>query len=182
MDEKQFVTHAVKVLHSILPRKYEALQGKSLLYENIVNSSLEPIANAKVPSRGHSAFETDLCIFYKKTNSLLIPKVVLEFKRSITTHDIITYSYKAKRHKLIYPYLRYGLISYNLTKIPKRFFLHNENIDFYLTLKHHRARLGSVLKKLILSEIKISNILEKTIFEKNEYDFFRTNLEFKNFK
>ena len=75
-----------------------------------------------------------------------LSKVVFEFKSNITTHDVITYSNKARRNKQIYPCLRYGLISYNLSTIPKRFFIHNEGLDFYLTIKEHSNNLETVLK------------------------------------
>ncbi|MGB5099609.1 MAG: hypothetical protein WBN94_03300 [Methanothrix sp.] len=109
-----------------------------------------------------------------------IPKVVIEFKNALSTHDVITYSNKARRHKQVYPYLRYGLISYNISKIPKRFFIHNEDLDFYLTLKDHADNLYTVLLDLIKQELKISDILEATIFGDRDYDYFRTNIEFKN--
>ena len=32
-----------------------------------------------------------------------IPRVVMEFKPRITTHDVIIYSAKARKHKQIYP-------------------------------------------------------------------------------
>ena len=101
-----------------------------------------------------------------------LPKVVFEFKSNITTHDVITYSNKARRHKQIYPYLRYGLISYNLSTIPKRFFIHNEGLDFYLTIKEPANDLETELKSLTGEEIEISNVLESTMFGHEKYDFF----------
>ena len=35
-----------------------------------------------------------------------------------------------------------------------------------------------MLKALIEEELKISSILESTIFEHKEFDFYRTNVEF----
>ena len=32
----------------------------------------------------------------------------MEFKQGLSTHDVLTYSAKATRHKQVYPYLRYG--------------------------------------------------------------------------
>jgi len=101
-----------------------------------------------------------------------LPKVVFEFKSNITTHDVITYSNKARRHKQIYPYLRYSLISYNLSTISKRFFIHNEGLDFYLTIKEPANDLETELKSLTGEEIEISNVLESTMFGHEKYDFF----------
>lgn len=64
----------------------------------------------QAPKRGDSAFQTDLCIF-ERVEDVLLPRVVLEFKTSVTTHDILTYSTKAEKHKTIYPNLRYGLVA-----------------------------------------------------------------------
>jgi hypothetical protein len=55
-------------------------------------------------------------------------------------------------------------------------------LDFFLTIKEHVNNLGTVLKSLIEEEVEISNVLESTIFGHKKYDFFRTNIEFKNFK
>ena len=54
----------------------------------------------------------------------------MEFKTDITTHDVLTYSTKARKHKQVYPYLRYGLVIGSVERIPRRFFTHNEGLDF----------------------------------------------------
>jgi len=41
---------------------------------------------------------------------------------------------------------------------------------------------SNCLKSLIEEEVEISNILESTMFGRKKYDFFRTDIEFKNFK
>ena len=61
-------------------------------------------------------FETDLLVYEKIENSIK-PRVIIESKiQSVTTHDAITYSYKAQCHKNVIPYLRYGIILENLKK------------------------------------------------------------------
>ena len=181
MTEDQFVKKITSLAKKILPDKYIPIQKANLYYQITLDNNLNVTINPKEPMRGQSAFQTDLCIFLKKDNFLL-PKVVFEFKDGISTHDVITYSNKAKRHKQIYPYLRYGLISYNLSKIPKRFFIHNDGLDFYLAIEKHINNLEIVLKSLIEEEIRMSNILESTIFGDGDYDFFRTKIEISNFK
>ncbi len=48
-------------------------------------------------------FETDMVIYEKRGNRV-IPRVIIEAKLgSITTHDAITYSYKAEKHKNVTP-------------------------------------------------------------------------------
>src|SRR5665647_1314231 len=140
MSEDEFVKYVTELIKDDLPEHCEAIQKANLYYQIIADNNLNIKVNLKDPKRGDSAFQTDLCIFLKQ-NDLKIPKIVFEFKQDISTHDIITYSNKAKRHKQIYPYLRYGLISYELSTIPKRFFIHNEALDFYLTIKEYKKDL-----------------------------------------
>jgi hypothetical protein len=181
MTEDEFVEKVTQLMKGVLPDQFVLQQKANLYYQIVADNNLNIAADLKNPKRGDSAFQTDLCIFLKK-NDILLPKIVFEFKgRDITTHDIITYSNKAKRHKQIYPYLRYGLISYERSVIPKRFFIHNEGLDFYLATKEYTKNLQHVLKTLIEEELEISDKLESTIFGSDKYDFYRTNIEFKIF-
>jgi hypothetical protein len=184
-NENEFVNDIEEKLREKLPNNYILQKNANLFYQITLDNNLRPMVNFdEDPRRGHSAFQTDLCIFLQKYDGQKIkkiPKVVIEFKNALSTHDVITYSNKARRHKQVYPYLRYGLISYNISKIPKRFFLHNEDLDFYLALKNHFHDRVAVLIDLINKELKISDILESTIFGDHDYDYFRTNIEFGNF-
>jgi hypothetical protein len=85
--------------------------GRNLLYKVILDGNLEyRPKNPNNPKRGSLAFQTDLLISYRK-NKRNIPIVAIETKfDSLSTHDILTYSAKAQKHKEIYPYLRYGLV------------------------------------------------------------------------
>ena len=57
-----------------------------------------------IPSKEESTkFETDLVI-YEKDRDGIKPRVIVEAKLDrVTTHDAITYSYKAEKHKNITP-------------------------------------------------------------------------------
>ncbi len=184
MDEDHFVEKVANLLGNKLPKGYVLQKYANLFYQITLDNNLNPMINIdEEPKRGHSAFQTDLCIFLQKDNGQKtknIPKIVIEFKNGLSTHDVITYSNKARRHKQVYPYLRYGLISYGISKIPKRFFIHNEDLDFYLALKDHADNPELVLLGLIRQELEISDILETTIFGDHDYNYFRTNIEFKN--
>ena len=91
----------------------------------------------------------------------------LEFKTRASTHDVLTYSAKARRHKQIYPYLRYGLIIARKETIPKRFFVHNEALDFCVaTAAFSRNRLPMVIAKIVKREIDTSRALEQIAFGK----------------
>lgn len=75
---------------------YVVESGKSILYKieidvlgRVTHDSIES------PTRGKHAFQTDILITKKS-----LPLVVIELKSgAFTTHDVITYSWKAQRHK-----------------------------------------------------------------------------------
>ena len=119
MKEDAFVQLALDAAAKVLQPPLIIRRKSALLYQITVNNSLEVTINSRKPSRGQSAFETDLCVFEQISEDLEIPRVVLEFKTKITTHDILTYSAKAGKHKNIYPYLRYGLIIANEMSVTK---------------------------------------------------------------
>jgi len=157
----------------------------NLLYQLYLDNHLNLCVNdIKHPKRGNSAFQVDLCIFQNRGNDLLIPRIAIEFKTRITTHDILTYSSKAGKHKDIYPFLRYGMIASDVESIPGRFFIHNNHIDFMIAAKAHKnkSKLLDFAKELINQELKISHILEDIHFKNKKYDYYRKDIVFKNFK
>jgi hypothetical protein len=182
MREYEFVGQVVQLLREkeILPEPYTIRMNANLYYQIIADNNLNITANLKNPKRGDSAFQTDLCIF-RKRRDIELPKIVFEFKQNLTSHDVITYSNKARRHKQIYPYLRYGLICYGLPAIQKRFFIHKEALDFCLAGVDSPEHWPDWLGELIQEELKISDTLESTIFGNKEFDFYQTNIEFSNF-
>lgn len=149
--------------------------GAKLYYELTINNKLELQQNPKEPLRGKSAFETDILIS-KKDGNLKIPKVVIELKKNMTTHDVITYSSKATRHKRVYPYLRYGLIIFEEDKIPTRFFIHNEGIDFAIGYKGFDNK--NLLLEIIMKQVWYSDLIEHRIFGKQKSSFYSLNPEF----
>jgi hypothetical protein len=89
----------------------------------------------------------------------------MEFKPSLTTHDVLTYSTKARKHKQVYPYLRYGLVLGNDPSVPGRFFTHNEALDFCVAAATYKGpRLHELFATLLDKEVKASQVLEKLIF------------------
>jgi hypothetical protein len=186
LSESEFVWEVFALLteQQILPEQYVVRRNANLYYQIMADNYLRIHANLNRPKRGDYAFQTDLCIFLKKKfvgKDIEVPKIVLEFKKNPSSHDVITYSNKARRHKRIYPYLRYGLVCYGIWAIPKRFFIHNEGLDFCLATAEEPKHWPDMLKRLIEEELQISNTLESTIFENKEFDFYRTNIEFKYF-
>src|SRR3989344_3859636 len=146
-----------KLKEKKLSNKYVTRKGKAVLYELTLDEELNlNVKNPKKPSRGKSAFETDVTIFAKK-GDIEVPLIVLEVKDNISSHDIITYSNKAARHKTVYPFLRYGLVAYGISHIPKRFFKHNKELDFFLTLSEYlkdKNKLSTILFELVSKELE----------------------------
>ena len=176
-EESKFVEIALDAASKVLHAPLAVKRGASLLYEVTVNNALIVTVDPKRPMRGTSAFQTDLCVFESKSVDVEIPRVVLEFKEGITTHDVLTYSAKARKHKQVYPYLRYGLIVYKEPSVPRRFFTHNESLDFFGALRDvETSALGEFFRKLILAEVDASKRLEAIAFEGLRPKLFRSEI------
>lgn len=103
--------------------------------------------------------------------------MVMEFKSRITTHDVITYSTKARKHKQVYPYLRYGVIVANESTVPGRFFTHNEALDFCVAAATYKAkRVHEIFATLLRDEVATSRRLEKIAFEKTPVHVYRNEV------
>ena len=115
-------------------------------------------ANVERPSRGQFAFQTDLLISNEK-----VPLVVFELKSGgFSTHDVLTYSTKAIKHKEIYPYLRYGFVVGGQGTIDRKFFTHNVGFDFAFTTNKIEDDLGEFIK-LTQNQIEIAEKLIKIL-------------------
>lgn len=180
MKEDPFVRVALKAAEEVIDPPLSIEQGKALLYQVTVNNKLEVKVNPRDPKRGQSAFQTDLCVFEKyssKSEDIYIPRVVLEFKSGLSTHDVIIYSVKARKHKQIYPYLRYGIIIGNEHKVPGKFFTHNESLDFCVAAASYKeGRLHEILAKLLKGEVEASRRLERVAFDNETVHVFRNEI------
>lgn len=124
------------------------------------------------------AFETDLLVFEKKES--IKPRIIIESKiNSVTTHDAITYSYKAQTHKNVTPYIRYGIMMGNRKHypLPGRLFRHGTNFDFMISFKDFILSDCEKLAfiELINKEISYSQKIEEMIYEsrtKNRKHYF----------
>ena len=175
--ESPFVTLALTVAKGVVQDPLSVKRGRPLLYEIKVSNRLEvmPAAQIRSPKRGSSAFETDLCVFERIDAETEIPRVVIEFKTGITTHDVLTYSAKASRHKRIYPYLRYGILASNVKEIPGRVFTHNESLDFFFAAGDLAAETFKIeFADLIRAEVAASRLLERIAYGKHATRLFRT--------
>lgn len=177
--ESPFVARAQTVAERILAGPFKVRRGEPLLYEIRVNNNLEVMNELQVrkPKRGSSAFQTDLCIFEDKSSEVSIPRVVIEFKTGITTHDVLTYSAKAAKHKKIYPYLRYGILASGEKSVPGRVFTHNEGLDFFAAVAGlEESEFETFFTSLLNSEIEASKRLEAVAFGPVKTRLFRTEI------
>ena len=182
MQESDFVSIFESVASEVMGNKALIGRKTNLFYQLTLNRKLELDVNTTSPSRGASAFQTDICIF-ELLDGIKFPRVVIEFKMGISSHDILTYSTKAGKHKKIYPCLRYGLLASELEFIPNRFFIHNENLDFFIAAKNYKseADIRPFARKLIEKELKISRTLEQIHFDNRKFDYYRTDIIFGKF-
>jgi hypothetical protein len=175
--ESPFVEIAKKVAEKILRPPLFVQRGAALLYQVTVDNQLSLTVDVKRPSRGSSAFQTDLCIFEKKSETVSIPRVVMEFKTGISTHGVLTYSAKATKHKQVYPYLRYGIVASSATTVPGRLFTHNESLDFCATVSGlTNKKLNDFFAALLKDEVESSRRLEAIAFGSVRTRLFRTEI------
>ncbi len=179
-NESSFVAIAHGVADGIFTLPFRVVRGAPLLYEIRVSNALEVMSQEQVrkPKRGTSAFQTDLCVFEDKTPDIAIPRVGIEFKTGITTHDVLTYSAKALKHKQIYPYLRYGVLASSEKSIPGRVFTHNEGLDFFAAVAElQETEFKSFFASLLQAEIESSKRLEAIAFGTVKTRLFRTEVQ-----
>jgi hypothetical protein len=161
-----------EVLTRSLSSGYLVHVGKSILYKIEVNASGQVEPNSlDSPTRGQYAFQTDILI-EKQTPS--IPLVVIELKSGgFSTHDVITYSSKAARHKDIYPYLRYGFIVVGLSVLSRKFVTHNQGFDFAMALPDvvsQEADLVAVVQRQIASAECLIGIMRSSRVQFSRYE------------
>ena len=176
MTEVEFGDILAEALKEGLP-DYEVSTKESLIYRVIVDEDGKYFPrNAEKPVRGQLAFETDLLV--KKDN---LPLVVCELKHKkgggFTTHDILTYSIKAKRHKEIYPYLRYGFIAGNTRKLSNKFFTHNDGFDFALAMEDINKESKAEFISLIREQVGYGEELLSLLQNKHTARLYKTSLE-----
>ncbi|HPT77197.1 MAG TPA: hypothetical protein PKV93_09070 [Fervidobacterium sp.] len=134
--------------------------------------------NFENPKEHTMRFQTDLLVYEKRDS--IKPRIIIESKiDSISTHDAITYSYKAQTHKNVTPYIRYGIMMGNRKHypLPGRLFRHGTNFDFMISFKDFILSEDEKLAfiDLVKKEIYYSQKIEEMIYEsrnKNRKHYF----------
>ena len=156
--ESEFVEIALAAKKA-LPPPLSTRRRDVLLYQLTADNQLRFSVDPKHPSRRKSAFQTDLCVFERASSQVQPPRVVLEFKTRITTHDVITYSAKSRKHKQVY--LGYATGSSRPeTAAPHRFFIHNEGLDFFALAGTGPVGAQRLLAALLAEEVETSRLPE----------------------
>jgi hypothetical protein len=181
MNENQFTDYLIKKLDlDISPLLIET--RKSVLYEMAIDDQgrvdMGVDSDTGEPVRGGGkGFQQDILIYEEKIdgNTSIIPRVIAEVKlRSVTTHDSIVYSEKARRIKRIYPFVRFGLILAEIQNIPGRVLRLGEHFDFIHTIKNPPSYSDiKVCRSLFNSEIKMSKELSKILFRSKKIKSLR---------
>jgi hypothetical protein len=134
-------------------------QGERLTYANEIYR-YDKAGEAASQSR---KYQTDLLVYDIHENGDWIPRVVIECKMGLNTHDALTYSTKASTHKHVHPYLRYGLLigGYD-TGLPVRAIRHGAYFDFmmYWVSSDFTANEMQELLDVLNEEIRASRTLE----------------------
>ncbi len=133
------------------PLRYYA-HGKNIDFNKLVCDK------ANYPS-----FKIDILIYeYDKTKNKKIPRVAIETKlKSFSTHDVLTYSAKVQKHKILCPYLQYGFVVLHGKEeaLPCRYFNHADNFDF--AYMYQDGDFENFYKNIIIKAIENSQNIEK---------------------
>ena len=146
---------------------YNVTSNGKLEYRVVMKEGEPTILNI----RGRGAYEVDILISSKSEKP--VPLLAIEVKggKSSTTHDAIIYSDKARAHKLIYPYLRYGFVSLDKS-VQIRTILHSEGFDFIAALSDKADERLDELLFVIRREIRIAESISEILEENGKPDIW----------
>src|SRR6185437_13635305 len=169
-SESDFADMIRSALQNALP-EMRIERGACLLYKLHFDGEGNVCPNTfQSPVRGQLAFETDILI--RNSN---VPLIAIELKFGhFTTHDVLTYSTKALRHKELYPYLRYGFVVGGIKKIQNRFFTHDAGFDFAFMFEDPNSGLPKLIA-MVKQQLEISQQLRK--LGDSEFSSFETLIQ-----
>lgn len=172
MGEVKWTEHVRDILNGYFEgTKFHAETQVKLPY-GIMITGFEDGWMPKCDAEKMNTFTTDLVI-YEERKGIVVPRVVIEAKiLDASTHDVITYGKKAAMHRALMPYLRYGIMigASKSEALTWKHFTHGSDFDFMFSFKSHELdeKEREEFIKLVKSEIKISEKLEKLLDSKGE--------------
>lgn len=154
--EEYAVYEFLKIIRPEIERLgYKITDQKRLSYVSFCNK-IDKNGNGIKADKGQKSYATDILIYRELENEEAIPLVVIEGKiKGYTTHDVITYSEKAKTHKNIFPHLQYGflVLEADHDKFRKYYYMHQQ-FDFAEifpkneAIKENKARISNFVVEL----------------------------------
>lgn len=168
-SEHEIAVQVRNVLAQHLSPEYQVHQGKNILYRIEVDAFGKVSHDGLDARRGKYAFQTDILVTKGE-----IPLVVVELKSGLfSSHDVITYSWKAERHKQVYPYLRYGFAVVGIEILGRRFVTHNEGFDFAVALPGPAGienDLLAIVRRQIVSAERMIDLMRSSRIKLRRYE------------
>jgi len=181
MTENEFTDELVEQLQ-LETERYRVGTRKSVLYTLAINDDgivdMGVDTDSGEPIRGGGkGFQQDILVYEKsnKGHTSVVPRLIVEVKlNSVTSHDAIVYSEKAKRIKHIYPFVRFGLLLAGISSVPRRVLRLEENFDFMLVVNNPPGsdELNG-LRVLFNDELRASDELSDILFHKKQVTSLR---------
>lgn len=162
--------------------KYEISCFEKVPYSIFVNGYKNGVEDLEMLK-----YEVDLLI-KEKRNNYAVPRLIIESKyKKISTHDVITYSNKAKCHKDIFCGLRYGIMigNSNYNDLPPRMLNHGNDFDFMIMFNDDKPNnkewktFVDLVKRNLESADKFEDVIkENRKHNKKRYFCIESDLKF----
>jgi hypothetical protein len=167
MRESEWVSQKIEPIQrrlSALDEDLQVLEEKRLPYAHEVYGYEEDGTTKTNTNR----YETDILIAEGAATENWKPRVVVEVKlRAINTHNAIAYSQKARTHKHVHPYLRYGVLlaDLNYQSLPRKLLRHGTGFDFMIGWEESEPSDEEFdrLIEILLDEVKSSRKFEEVL-------------------
>lgn len=171
MTENQWTKSIQVLIADKLGANFKVRTLVKIPYANEIRSFSDETFQ-KLGEQEMSFFEVDMFI-YEIVDKVFKPRVVVESKlKDITTHDPITYSYKANAHKEVMPFIRYGIMLGDRKHhpLPGRLFRHGINFDFMMSFVGESPTEKELedFVDVLKSEITYSQQIEEMLYSNRQ--------------
>lgn len=179
-SERQWVRSLVPRIQNALKASdiskttVEVSDGRKLAYTCEIHEYAEDNSSKPISAD----YETDLLIYDRLETGNWVPRVVVECKISVHTHDPLIYSTKASTHKHVHPYLRYGFLVGGIHAIPGRLIKHGAYFDFmasWVSLEPTPEELSDFIA-LLKEEVAASRTIQEILITTRSTSRMRYNI------